>query len=272
MGQTEVVRQSDGAAAHASAEALLEAVVDTSDDAIFTCDGSGRITSWSSTAVRLFGRDSVDVHLQPFDLLFAEHLRPAIRSVTQRVAAGDRIRHFQSEAMRADGLPVPVSLSICPVLTGSDVVDVWIVVVRDVTEQRLAQATLAEMEGRLQEGEAIAHVGSWLWDVRTGAVQWSAEFYRIHGVDPLDFDGTIASHLAAIHPADRNRIGAEMETSVRTGRPFEDEYHVLIDDDDTRLVRVRAQPAFGSDGSAIGLRGLGQDVTEQHQDVTPQQT
>jgi PAS domain S-box-containing protein len=261
MGQTEM--RPTGATGRASAEALFEAVVDTSDDAIFTCDDAGRITSWSSTSVRLFGRDGADVHLQPFELLFAEHLRPAIRSVIERVAAGDRIRHFESEALRADGLPVPVSLSICPVPEGSDCDSTWVAVVRDVTEQRLAQATLAEMEGRLQEGEAIAHVGSWLWDVRTGAVQWSAEFYRIHGVDPLDFDGTLASHLASIHPSDRDRIRAEMENSVRTGRPFEDEYRVLIDGDHTCLVRVRAQPAFGSDGAAVGLRGLGQDVTDQ---------
>jgi PAS domain S-box-containing protein len=261
MGQTELVRQTE--TGHASAEALLEAVVDTSDDAIFTCDGAGLITSWSSTSVRLFGWGTPEVHLQPFELLFAEHLRQAIRTVTERVAAGDRIRHFETEALRADGMPMPVSMSIRPVSEGADEPSTWIVVVRDITEQRLAQATLAEMEGRLQEGEAIAHIGSWLWDLRTGAVQWSAEFYRIHGVDPLDFDGTLESHLAAVHPDDRNRIRAEMEESVQVGRPFEDEYRVIIDDDHTSRVRVRAQPAFGSDGAPVGLRGLGQDVTDQ---------
>jgi PAS domain S-box-containing protein len=260
MGQTEVVRQTAG---RASAEALLEAVVDTSDDAIFTCDGGGRITSWSNASVRLFGWGPGEVHLQSFERLFAEHLRQAIRTVTERVAAGDRIRHFETEALRADGMPMPVSVSICPVSEGADGPSTWVVVVRDVTEQRLAQATLAEMEGRLQEGEAIAHIGSWLWDLRTGAVQWSAEFYRIHGVDPLDFDGTLESHLAAVHPDDRERIRAEMEQSVRVGRPFEDEYRVIIDDDHTSMVRVRAQPAFGSDGAPVGLRGLGQDVTDQ---------
>jgi PAS domain S-box-containing protein len=262
MGQTEMERPT-GSAGRVSAESLLEAVVDTSDDAIFTCDGEGRITTWSSTSVRLFGRDADDVCLRTFELLFAEHLRPAIRTLTERAAAGDRIRHFETEALRGDGLPMPVSVSICPVLDGSGADATWIVVIRDVTEQRLAQASLAEMEGRLQEGEAIAHIGSWLWDLRTGAVQWSAEFYRIHGVDPLDFDGTLDSHLAAAHPADRDRIRAEMENSVRTGRPFEDEYRVAIDDDHGRVVRVRAQPAFGSDGTPVGLRGLGQDVTDQ---------
>lgn len=68
-----------------------------------------------------------------------------------------------------------------------------VAVVRDITEQRLARAILAEVEFRLREGEALSHIGSWLWDLRTGAVQWSTEFHRIHGVDPFDFDGTFDS-------------------------------------------------------------------------------
>jgi PAS domain S-box-containing protein len=136
-----------------------------------------------------------------------------------------------------------------------------VVVVRDVTEQRLAQAALAEAERRLEEGEALAHVGSWLWDVRTGAVQWSTEFHRIHGVDPLQFDGTFESHLALVHPRDRNRVRAEMERSVAGGRSLQEEYRIVRPDWDERLLAVRAQPALGSDGSAVGLRGSGQDVT-----------
>ena len=77
----------------------------------------------------------------------------------------------------------------------------WVVVARDVTEQHLAQATLAEIDARLEEAEALSHVGSWLWDLRTGAVQWSAEFHRIHGVDPLDFAGTFDAYMGRIMPA-----------------------------------------------------------------------
>jgi PAS domain-containing protein len=93
-------------------------------------------------------------------------------------------------------------------------------VARDVTEERVAQATLAEVEKRLEDGEALAHVGSWLWDVRTGAVQWSTEFHRIHGIEPLEFDGTFESHLAAIDARDREQVKGEMQRSVTLGRPF----------------------------------------------------
>ncbi len=267
MSQTRTAQQA-GAAGSVSPEALLKAVVETSDDAIFMCDASARITSWGATAVRLFGSVEADVLDLPVERLFTEHLRHDVQSLTERALAGDRIRQFDSEVLRADGMPMPVSLSMCPVLDARGACVALVLVVRDVTEQRLAQATLAEVEGRLQEGEAIAHIGSWLWDVRTGAVQWSAEFYRIHGVDPLDFDGNIESYLAAIHPDDRDRVGAEMDASVADGRPFEADYRVAGPDQDVRVIRVRAQLANGSDGTAMGLRGIGQDVTE----ATPRET
>ena len=88
------------------------------------------------------------------------------------------------------------------------------VVARDVTEQHLAQATLAEIDARLEEAEALSHVGSWLWDLRTGAVQWSTEFHRIHGIDPLDFAGTFESYMERISlggprpgPGRHDRVG-----------------------------------------------------------------
>jgi hypothetical protein len=38
-----------------------------------------------------------------------------------------------------------------------------------------------------------------LWDVGTGAVHWSEELHRIHGVDPAGFAGTINAHLELVH-------------------------------------------------------------------------
>ena len=98
-------------------------------------------------------------------------------------------------------------------------------VAQDLTETRLAQAALAEVEAALPGREALAHVGRWLWDVGTDAVQWSDELHRIHGVDPLDFDGTLDAHLAWSHPDDRD-AGPIADGGRRSasGQPFEDEY------------------------------------------------
>jgi PAS domain S-box-containing protein len=244
-----------------AAEALLRAVVETSDDAIFTCDAGATVTTWSATAERLFGRPAAEVLEGRLEDLFPVHLRRELQVVIATVLAGDRIRHFETEVLRPDGMPVPVSMSLCPLFDAGDLPVGSVVIARDVTEQHLAQASLAEVEARLEEGEALAHVGSWLWDLRTGVVQWSAEFHRIHAVDPLEFDGTFESHLMVIHADDRERVRAAMEQSVTSGRPFEAAYRVECRDGSARLVRVRAQPTMGSAGTAVGLRGIGQDVT-----------
>ena len=99
-----------------ASEALLQAVLETSDDAIFTCDGSGRITTWSVTAERLFGAPAGEVIEQELETVFAEHLRSEVRSVVARVLWGERIKDSETEIQRPDGMPVPFSLSLCPVL------------------------------------------------------------------------------------------------------------------------------------------------------------
>ncbi len=243
-------------------EALLRAVIEVSDDAILTLGGNGEIATWSATAERLFGFTPAGVLERSLDCLFPEHLQGDIGSVVSRVMAGERINHFESEVVRNDGMPVPVWLSLFPIFDAYDTAVAAAVIVRDVTEQRLAQATLAEVESRLEVGEAMAHVGSWLWDLRTGTVQWSAEFHRIHGVDPLDFDGTYEFHLGLIHPEDREDVRSAMKRSVQQGTTFEGEYRVVRPDKQVRVLRARAQPTIGSAGTAVGLRGMGQDVTE----------
>ncbi|HEX3981167.1 MAG TPA: PAS domain S-box protein, partial [Acidimicrobiales bacterium] len=185
-------------ASRVSPEAILRAVVETSDDAIFPIGPDAGVTGWSPTAERLFGVPAHEVLGRPLAHLFPSHLRAEIRSVSSRARSGERVTHFESEIIRADGLPVPLWVSFCPLDAGSAGPSGVLVVARDVTEQHLAQASLAEVEGRLRDGEALSHVGSWLWDVRTGTVQWSTEFHRIHGVDPFEFEGNLTAHLGAV--------------------------------------------------------------------------
>lgn len=241
---------------------LLAAILDTSDDAIFGQDVAGRVTSWNRAAERFFGHREPTILGRPAVDLFPDHLRADLRAVFATVLAGDRVSHLESEILRTDGMPLPISLSICPVHDARGATAGSVAIARDITEQRLAQATLAEIEARVRDSEALAHVGSWLWDLRTGTVQWSDEFHRIHGVDPLEFEGTLEAHLAAVHPGDRDRVRAGMDESVASRRPFDGEYRVVRPSGDVRMLRARAQPQVGSAGTVVGLRGIGQDITE----------
>ncbi len=102
-------------------------------------------------------------------------------------------------------------------------------------------------------------------------MQWSTEFHRIHGIDPLDFAGTFDSFMERISPSDSDRVRGAMLASVGSSRPLDLEYRVIHPDQKTHAVWVHANPILGSDGKSVGLRGIGQDVTDQagpQEDVT----
>ena len=198
---------------------MLETLVDAANDAMFAVDGGGRIVLWNRGAERMTGYSAEDVLDGALPMLFPDDLRAAADTIVTGVLAGDRVDWWETTFERDAGMPVPVSLSLHPVFDTDGTPSGAVVIAIDTTEQRLAQELLAESEARLQEGEALAHVGRWLWDVPSGTVQWSEEFHRIHGVDPLEFEGTIDAHLRCVVPEQRDRVRARSNTQCRPGGP-----------------------------------------------------
>jgi PAS domain S-box-containing protein len=253
--------RSRAATVDAERAAAIEALVDASHDAMLAFDTAGTVTLCNAAATRLFGHDTCELVGRPWTTLFPRAQHPPIRVALAAVAAGDRIGWHETEIAHDDDMAVAVALSLGPVVDGPGGVIGTVAVVRDITEQRLAQEMLAEAEARLHEGEALAHVGRWLWDVGTGEVQWSDEYHRIHGVDPLDFDGTFAAHLAPVHPRDRSRVRTALTDVAGSGRALEIDYRVVRTDRAVRRISARAEPTFDGGGMVVGVRGIGRDVT-----------
>jgi PAS domain S-box-containing protein len=242
------------------ATAFLDAVLDATTDAVFGVGPDGAVTSWNRSAQRILGWAQDEVVGRPAATLFPLYLHPTIDWLLGIVITGDRIERYDVDVERKGGMPTPISLSLRPVMADGAVVGA-VVVARDLTEQRLAQASLAETEARMQEGEALTHVGRWLWDVATDTVQWSAESHRIHEVDPLEFGGDLAAHVAPIVVDDRQRVADALAAAVSQGRPFETEYDIVRRSGETRHIYARAEPTAGANRAVTGLRGIVRDVS-----------
>ena len=214
------------------------------------------MTSWSRGACSLYGYDDAEAIGRPVTMLFADHRLGEARALIGRALAGDAIERVESDARRTDGLVVPVSLALTPVAEGGAVV-----IVRDVSEQKLAAATLADSEERLRESEVLAHTGAWLWD-GSDLVQWSDGMYRIHVMDPADFEGTLESHFAPVYPDDRAVARPILLDAFASGQPFETEYRVQRTDGPTAWVYVRGQRLVDASGRPQGMTGIYQDVSE----------
>ena len=247
------------------AQAWLAALLESSHDGIYAVDPRGVIRNWSPGAERLYGYAAHEAVGLPYTSLFPDNRHDEAAMALDCALAGEPVSLFDIEARRKDGGLVPSFLNLWPVWDRRGKVAGVSAIACDVTEETLVQEALADSQARLRDTEAMARVGHWVWDVGTGAVQWSEGLHRIFGLDPVRFGGTLEAHLEAIHPADRQRVRAEMHDAVSTSSPFNSKYRILRPDGTTSWLDSRADPAPGAaPGTVAGLRGICQEVEPFH--------
>ncbi|PKO88046.1 MAG: hypothetical protein CVU18_08685 [Betaproteobacteria bacterium HGW-Betaproteobacteria-12] len=132
--------------------------------------------------------------------------------------------------------------------------------IQDISAPVRLEQELRHSEASLREAQAIAHMGSWTLDVRSGALSWSDEVYRIFG-QQRGVPQTLARFTDSIHADDRERVLGEWEAALH-GAPYDCVHRILIDGQ-VRWVRERAQVRFAPSGEAISAVGSVQDITEQ---------
>lgn len=64
------------------------------------------------------------------------------------------------------------------------------------------QAKLRDSEERLRLALDAAQMGTWNWNIETGAVSWSEKIEPLFGMKPGEFDGKYETYLSLIHPGD----------------------------------------------------------------------
>jgi hypothetical protein len=69
----------------------------------------------------------------------------------------------------------------------------------DITHRKGAQEALQRTQFYLNEGQRLAHMGNWAFNV-AGFDCWSSELFRIHGLDPNDRPPTAERYLDLVHP------------------------------------------------------------------------
>src|SRR5947209_7325583 len=89
---------------------LLEAIVESSDDAIFSTTLHWRVLSWNTGAERLYGYSAHEMIGQLIHTIVPLERRQELADVMQRLSEGHRIEHFETVRRRKNGSLVDVSV------------------------------------------------------------------------------------------------------------------------------------------------------------------
>jgi PAS domain-containing protein len=124
-----------------------------------------------------------------------------------------------------------------------------------------AHEALRESEQRLADAQAIAHMGSYDWDIATDRNTWSDELYRIYGFEPGAFNASYERFLSLVHPDDRETVIATHQQAYATGSTYSMRERIVRPDGEVRTLLTSGEVVLGEDGRPARMRGICWDVT-----------
>jgi diguanylate cyclase (GGDEF)-like protein/PAS domain S-box-containing protein len=120
----------------------LAAIVEHTDDAIFSLTPAGEIGSWNGGADRLYAYSLAEAVGIGFAALVPLDREQDERARLGRVLAGAGVERYETVHLRRDGTRIDVSLTLSPVRDAAGVVVAASVIARDITERKRFEVQL----------------------------------------------------------------------------------------------------------------------------------
>jgi PAS domain S-box-containing protein len=134
---------------------------------------------------------------------------------------------------------------------------------RENLERHRAEDELRRSERLMVEGQRISRTGSWAWNIRTGKLVWSAEQWRMFGLNPDAGEVTYGLFTEMIHPEDRSLALQTVEEAIRRRATFELEFRICMPNGEVKYIQGAGHPIVEKSGDLEEYVGAVMDLTQQ---------
>lgn len=221
---------------------------------IFANSGAARMIG-AASALEMIGRDVTD--FVPLD---------SRGSSLGENEAGKASYPLEDRLLRLDGSKVDVEIAHTPFThQGRPATQI---VLRDITSRKRAATALRDSQNTLAHAQRLTRTGSWeldlsnLADVNRNRLRWSDEVFRIFGYEPGTVEVSNESFFRAVHPEDRERVRAAVESAVNEGLPYNIDHRITLPNGAQRVVHEESHILRDEQDRPVKMVGIVQDITE----------
>jgi len=134
--------------------------------------------------------------------------------------------------------------------------------VSDVTAEQESRAALTSSEEMLSNSQREAKLGSWEWTVAGNIIKWSAEMYRIHGLEARTEPPDLVGYRLMVHDDDQSNFEAKAMIQ-RMSKAGTLEYRIIDQiSGNTKTVQAWGRTILDSEGIHVRSVGTIQDVSD----------
>ena len=238
-------------------EERFHCVVQSATDAIILADQRGRIISWNKGATKQFLYSEEEVLGRPLTVIMPIRYRAAHQQGFERLLTTGQSRLIgkvvELHGLRKDGREFPIELSVASWKTSKSTF--FSGIIRDITERKQTESALRESAERYRLALSAGRLGTWDWNIHTGALTWSENVESFFGLPQGTFERTYDGFLRCIHPDDREPFRHAIAAALEGRREYELEHRVIWPDRGCHWVSCRGRvirDAMGKPGRMLG--------------------
>jgi PAS domain S-box-containing protein len=245
---------------------LLARIIESAMDAIIAVDDTQHIVLFNAAAERVFACPTNEAIGSSVERFMPERFRAGhstrVRRFGESGITNRTVRGLGTLwGLRATGEEFPMEASVSKVESGGK--RFFTVVIRDITERKIAEEALRASEERLRVAQRAARIGTFERDVRTGRITWSEGLESLYGLPSGSLQGqTNAFFKDLIHPTDYEQVVRLIESALKTGQPTEGEWRAIWPDRSVHWITSRWQVLMDANGEPSRVVGVNMDITD----------
>ncbi|MEZ4970336.1 MAG: PAS domain S-box protein [Flavobacteriaceae bacterium] len=165
--------------------------------------------------------------------------------------------------VRKEGTVIPVQVTWSAIKNKEGELMGFLNVASDISERKLVENELLRKNRVLNFAERLTMIGNWQWNTITDEVRWSANLYKIFGLDVEQQKLTYDTYFSFVHPEDKEMVTNHVQMAIKE-KSFHDLMHrIQLRDGTVKTVQLLSEVMTNDLGEVIELIGTCQDVTEQ---------
>ncbi|MDB5023703.1 MAG: domain S-box protein [Mucilaginibacter sp.] len=259
-------------------QAMLAAIVASSDDAIISKKLDGVITSWNKAAERLFGYTEQEILGKHITILIPLLRRQEEQLIIDKVRNNQSFDHFETVRVTKTGEEIPISLTVSPIHDSKGQIIGASKIVRDISRQKSSENRLRQYAENLEilnsVGKAIAEdldIQSILQKVTNATTQLTnaafgaffhnvtnehGQFYQLYtlsGAPKEAFDKFgMPRNTAVFHPTFTGQGVVRVDDITKDPRYGKNPPHFGMPEGHLSVVSYLAVPVTSKSGSVLG--------------------
>ncbi len=220
---------------------------------VFRTNLNGDIISANNAFARMFEFNSVEEFAK--EGIMKRWANPEKREdYLRQLKKKGRLENYEFNGFTKTGKSITLLGTI--ILEGDELSCVAI----DITDRKKAEEALLKSEERYQLAESVTKIGTWDWNILTGALAWSETIEPLFGFGRGEFGATYEAFLRVVHPDDRQRVIDAVNACVEKGSDYHVEHRIVWPDRSVHWV-LETGNVIRENGKAVRMLGVVQDIT-----------